>query len=160
MQYSTLLQFRRRDLRSVSAFIFLVFFSLRFSAKSVIHSAGSGRIRLPQGNPLYAIHFDKDKETGYAVGADGAVLATTDGGFNWKSQLLPVDTTLSGVFVKDKKHAVIVGARGNDLYDGQTAAKIGRRVNSTCQRPFLQHNFHRRGLYNIGLDGRNLRTNH
>ncbi len=67
---------------------------------------------LPQGNPLYSIHFTKDKETGYAVGADSTILRTDDGGFSWLTQKLPIDTTISGVFVKDKKNAVVVGARG------------------------------------------------
>ncbi len=70
---------------------------------------------LPQGNPLYAIHFTKNKETGFAVGADDTILATTDGGFNWQRQLSPVDATLSGVFVKDTRNAFIVGVRGTLL---------------------------------------------
>ncbi len=67
---------------------------------------------LPQGNPLFSIHFAKDKETGFAVGADSTILATTDGGFNWKNQLSPVDGTLSGVFALNDRKAVVVGARG------------------------------------------------
>ena len=31
---------------------------------------------LPQGNPLYSIHFAKDKEIGYSVGSDGTILRT------------------------------------------------------------------------------------
>ncbi len=68
---------------------------------------------LPQGNPLYSVYFAKDKETGYAVGADSTVLRTENGGFGWSKQKLPIETTLSGVFVKDKKNAVVVGARGS-----------------------------------------------
>src|ERR1043166_6352776 len=41
---------------------------------------------LPQGNPLYSIHFAKDNETGFAVGADNTILRTTDGGFHWRSE--------------------------------------------------------------------------
>ncbi|MCU0239794.1 MAG: YCF48-related protein, partial [Pyrinomonadaceae bacterium] len=41
---------------------------------------------LPQGNPLNSIQFTKDKQIGFAVGADGTILRTDDGGFNWKSQ--------------------------------------------------------------------------
>ena len=70
---------------------------------------------LPQGNPLYSIHFNKDKENGFAVGADGTILRTDNGGFSWKQQLMPFDVTLSGVFVQDSKRAVIVGARGRYL---------------------------------------------
>ena len=32
---------------------------------------------LPQGNPLYSIHFTKDKQTGFAVGADGTIYTAT-----------------------------------------------------------------------------------
>ena len=69
----------------------------------------------PQGNPLYAIHFAKDKETGFAVGADNTIIATTDGGFSWQRQISPVDAALSGVFVKNNRTAFIVGARGTLL---------------------------------------------
>ena len=58
---------------------------------------------LPQGNPLYSIHFAKDKENGFAVGADNTILRTENGGFRWEKQSSPSDVTLSGVFVKDKK---------------------------------------------------------
>ena len=67
---------------------------------------------LPQGNPLYSINFTKDKQTGYAVGADGTILSTTDGGFNWIPQQSPTETVFSSVFVRDKLHTVAVGIRG------------------------------------------------
>src|SRR5690349_19242204 len=67
---------------------------------------------LPQGNPLNAIHFAKDKLSGFAVGNDNTILRTQDGGFTWQRQSLPLDLTISSVYVKDKKNAVIVGARG------------------------------------------------
>lgn len=34
---------------------------------------------LPQGNPLYSIHFAKDKQNGFAVGSDNTILRTRDG---------------------------------------------------------------------------------
>ena len=70
----------------------------------------------PQGNPLFAIHFAKDKENGFAVGADNTILHTEDGGFSWQRQASPVDVTLSDVFVKDKRNAVIVGTARDDIY--------------------------------------------
>src|SRR4028119_821178 len=39
---------------------------------------------LPQGNSIFAIRFAGDKLTGWAVGADGTILYTRDGGFNWQ----------------------------------------------------------------------------
>src|SRR4051812_33425712 len=67
---------------------------------------------LPQGNPLFSINFAKDKNTGFAVGADGTILRTDNGGFNWRSQMSPVNTIFSSVYVKDSLNAVAVGARG------------------------------------------------
>ncbi len=66
----------------------------------------------PQGNPLFSIHFAKDKENGFAVGADNTILHTENGGYSWQRQISPLDVTLSDVFVKDRKNAVIVGTRG------------------------------------------------
>ena len=71
---------------------------------------------LPQGNPLNAIHFAKDKLSGFAVGNDNTILRTQDGGFTWQRQSLPLDLTISSVFVKDKKNAVVVGARGGIFF--------------------------------------------
>src|SRR6187401_3293933 len=67
---------------------------------------------LPQGNPLYSIHFAKDKLTGYAVGSDNTILHTRDGGFHWIRQNPPTNVTFSGVYVKDEKDAYVVGSRG------------------------------------------------
>ena len=86
-----------------------------FAASTFAQRGGQGWVwqnPLPQGNPLNAIHFAKDKLSGFAVGADNTVLRTQDGGFTWQRQALPLDLTLSSVYVKDKKNAVIVGARG------------------------------------------------
>src|SRR5215204_7361670 len=89
---------------------------LIFSSNLIGQSrAGQGWIwqnPLPQGNPLNSIHFAKDKLSGFAVGADNTILRTQDGGFTWQRQALAFDLTLSSVYVKDKKSAVIVGARG------------------------------------------------
>jgi hypothetical protein len=67
---------------------------------------------LPQGNPLYAVHFAGDKATGFAVGADGTILRTEDGGFNWQAQKSASAAALSGVFVKDKS-LLFEGVAGN-----------------------------------------------
>ena len=71
---------------------------------------------LPQGNPLYSIHFAKDNETGYAVGSDSTILKTKDGGFHWEKQTSYINNvTFSGVVVFDEKNALVVGARGTVL---------------------------------------------
>ena len=102
---------------------------------------------LPQGNPLYSIHFAKDKETGFAVGADSTVLRTENGGFNWKSQIMPFDVTLSGIFVKDKKRATIVGARGT-IFSTDDGGKDWKQIATEAK----DH------LYGISFTGENLMT--
>ncbi|OLD76236.1 MAG: hypothetical protein AUI33_05005 [Ignavibacteria bacterium 13_1_40CM_2_61_4] len=77
----------------------------------------------PQGNLINAIRFAKDKRHGWAVGADGAILHTRNGGFEWKEQRAPANTTLYGLYVKDKSRAVIAGASGMVL----TTASGGER---------------------------------
>ena len=70
---------------------------------------------LPQGNPLYSIHFAKDKLSGFAVGSDNTILRTRDGGFRWQRQTPLTDVTFSGVYVFDEKNAIVVGSRGTVL---------------------------------------------
>jgi photosystem II stability/assembly factor-like uncharacterized protein len=51
-----------------------------------------------------------------AVGTRGTIVSSDDGGFNWKPQALPADTSevdLSGVFVLDDGGAVAVGGDCN-----------------------------------------------
>ncbi|HNU07593.1 MAG TPA: YCF48-related protein, partial [Pyrinomonadaceae bacterium] len=66
----------------------------------------------PQGNTLLGIAFAPDKEVGIAVGTDGTILRTENGGFDWIQATAPVGTTLSGVFVRDSRRAIAVGVRG------------------------------------------------
>ena len=48
----------------------------------------------PQGNPIHAIRFAADKKHGLAVGADGSILRTDDGGYDWEVQRSPVTKLL------------------------------------------------------------------
>ena len=41
---------------------------------------------LPQGNSINSIRFAPDKKRGWAVGANGVVLTTNNGGFEWEEQ--------------------------------------------------------------------------
>src|ERR687890_553584 len=56
--------------------------------------------------------FAADKRTGWAVGADGVILHTTDGGFRWEEQHAQTPVPLYGLYVRDAKTAVAVGSRG------------------------------------------------
>src|ERR1700674_1272309 len=67
---------------------------------------------LPQGNTINSIGFAADKKYGWAVGSDGAILHTRNGGFEWETQISEASTTLYGLYVKNKSRAVISGARG------------------------------------------------
>src|SRR5215213_6802294 len=67
---------------------------------------------LPQGNAIYAVRFAADKRTGWAVGADGVILHTSDGGFRWEQQHAPAPVPLYGLYVRDARRAVAVGSRG------------------------------------------------
>ncbi|HSQ23760.1 MAG TPA: YCF48-related protein, partial [Pyrinomonadaceae bacterium] len=66
----------------------------------------------PQGNAISAIRFAGDKLHGWAVGADGLILYTTDGGFRWEHQPTRLVNALNGLYVFDRQHAFAVGARG------------------------------------------------
>ncbi|MBK8146897.1 MAG: hypothetical protein IPK58_01435 [Acidobacteria bacterium] len=81
----------------------------------------------PQGNSLISIHFAPDKELGFAVGSDGTILRTENGGFDWSRVAAPIDTTLAGVFVRDAKRAVAVGVRGTILVT-ENAGKDWRQI--------------------------------
>src|SRR5437763_11189971 len=94
---------------------------------------------LPQGNAIYAVRFAADKHTGWAVGADGVILHTTDGGFRWEEQHALTPVPLYGLFVKDARRAVAVGARGLVL----TTNDGGRRwmIPQTAAKTHTNHLF-------------------
>ncbi|HLA95891.1 MAG TPA: YCF48-related protein, partial [Pyrinomonadaceae bacterium] len=105
---------RRRSL--IIAFVLFAPFCGYFSVSA--QRIGPGWVwqnPLPQGNQLNAIHFAKDKLTGFAVGADNSILYTRNGGFSWQQQAFSENVSFSSVFTKDAKNAVIVGARGTIL---------------------------------------------
>src|SRR5918998_6773913 len=70
---------------------------------------------LPQGNAINAVRFAADKRTGWAVGGDGVILHTTDGGFRWEEQRSGTNVPLYGLSVLDARTAVAVGSRGQVL---------------------------------------------
>lgn len=67
---------------------------------------------LPQGNPLSAIHFSKDRTFGLTVGADNSILTTENGGFEWRMNSVLGGANYNSVFVRDGKRAIVVGVRG------------------------------------------------
>src|SRR4051812_15702465 len=55
---------------------------------------------LPQGNSINSIKFANDKRRGWAVGGDGVVLTTNNGGFEWDEQISSANTTLYSIYIK------------------------------------------------------------
>ena len=71
---------------------------------------------LPQGNSINCVRFAPDKLHGWAVGADGVILRTRDGGFSWEAQTARGAVARYGLFVFDRQRAFAVGARGTILF--------------------------------------------
>ena len=78
---------------------------------------------LPQGNSINSIKFAGDKKRGWAVGANGVVLTTNNGGFEWEEQVTPASTTLYGLYVKDRSRVVATGANGLVLTTANAGGK-------------------------------------
>jgi len=70
---------------------------------------------LPQGNTLWSVAFAGGLN-GYAVGEDGTILATVDGGVTWLLQYEGVTDNLRDVAVLDPHTAWIVGDNGMILH--------------------------------------------
>src|SRR5436190_17829651 len=111
----------------IPIFVFFVLFSGHYAMAQRGGLGWAWQNPLPQGNSLYSIHFAPDKETGFAVGSDGTILRTLDGGFTWARQFSPEDATMSSVFVLDKDNAFVVGSRGTVLTTAN-GGKDWRRV--------------------------------
>jgi hypothetical protein len=69
---------------------------------------------LPQGNTLYGLSF-ADVNTGKAMGDNGTIVQTTDGGNNWVIQSSGTTNTLYGVSFTDLNQGTVVGASGTIL---------------------------------------------
>src|ERR1041385_5173108 len=82
---------------------------------------------LPQGNSITAIRFAPDKKHGWAIGSNGVILSTGNGGFEWSEQASPAITTLYGMYVKDRSRIVITGARGGGLTTKNGGGRWGVR---------------------------------
>ena len=121
--------------------------------------AGHGRIRCRRAIRSTAIHFAKDKLSGFAVGYgqhDPSTRRTAD--LRGSDRRLPLDLTLSSVYVKDKKNAVIVGARGG-IFTTDNGGTNWRTARSRCERSSLLRDICRRDTgWATGTYGRILKT--
>ena len=59
-------------------------------------------------------------QVGWAVGENGTVLYTGDGGNNWTSQIAGVDERVRAVFALDEQTAFIVGGERNKIMRSTT----------------------------------------
>ncbi len=73
---------------------------------------------LPQGNPLFAVSF-VDENIGTAVGDNGTILRTTNGGVTWALQSSGTKSLLFGVCFTDANTGTAVG--GSVTLQGQSA---------------------------------------
>ncbi|MEO7969830.1 MAG: YCF48-related protein, partial [bacterium] len=91
---------------------------------------------LPQGNALNSVKFANDKTHGWAIGSDGSILRTRNGGFTWEAQISPAATTLYGLYVQSKARAVISGAGGVILTTTNGGTKWVQRSTGTRDHLF------------------------
>jgi photosystem II stability/assembly factor-like uncharacterized protein len=69
---------------------------------------------LPQGNALLGVSFT-DTNRGTAVGKDGTIVRTTDGGATWVTQTSGTTSFLLGVSFTDANTGTAVGQNGTIL---------------------------------------------
>ncbi|HYG79613.1 MAG TPA: YCF48-related protein, partial [Pyrinomonadaceae bacterium] len=71
-------------------------------------------VRLNAKEWLYDVAF-ADAQRGYAVGGDGLILRTDDGGLTWKDQESGVGGNLFGVGAADRDDVLVAGDQGRVL---------------------------------------------
>src|SRR6266542_2059076 len=120
----------------LSCACFLLAFPSAMTAQQIQQPGWEWQNPRPQGNTINSIRFAVDKKHGWAIGGDGAILRTRNGGFDWDSQLSPANTTLYGLCVKDKAHAVISGARGVIMTTANGGGKWVTRTTGTRDHLF------------------------
>ena len=73
--------------------------------------------QLTSGTPrdLNSVAFPEGTQVGYAVGAGGTIVKTTDGGANWTPQVSGTPNGLNSVYFVDNSTGYAVGATGTGL---------------------------------------------
>ena len=77
----------------------------------------------PQGNPLYAIQF-RDERAGIAIGRDGVILRTNNGGTDWESVRTPLRTPLYGLALMGRKMTRGVGKSYSERKGRQPESRL------------------------------------
>lgn len=86
----------------------------------------------PKSADLKAVAFT-DTLHGWAVGNDGVILSTMDGGRSWQIQRSGTKGTLNGVYFADSVHGWVVGAGGIILATGDGGKSWQSQVSGTAQ---------------------------
>lgn len=93
-----------RKIYLITFFQFLLVFNLLAQEEWITQSSGTDKI-------LYSVDFITDNN-GIAVGEEGTILKTNDGGLSWQSVTTCFTNDLKGVSFYDEKHVVAVGNDG------------------------------------------------
>lgn len=76
---------------------------------------------VPQGNTLYDVQFTS-AANGWAVGAHGTILKTTDGGANWSVNYSRTNNYIGGAYFLDDANGWAVGSRGMIMHTTDAGA--------------------------------------
>ena len=68
---------------------------------------------------LHSVFF-LDQNRGWVVGSRGTLLASTDGGINWRSLAHPTEDTIRDIYFADELNGIIICER--NIYDLKTNA--------------------------------------
>jgi photosystem II stability/assembly factor-like uncharacterized protein len=89
------------------SFLLMIVSQVVFSQWTVLNPLSSG-------TALSAVKFT-DTNIGYAVGNNGKILKTTNGGVNWSQQISGTTNNISSVFFSDANNGFAVGNSGTIL---------------------------------------------
>jgi photosystem II stability/assembly factor-like uncharacterized protein len=95
--------------------------------------------RLPAVSSRLSSVFFADKLHGWAVGLGGTILASSDGGANWKPQSSGTSQWLTSVHFADASHGWAVGGGGTILASSDGGANWKRQTSGTSQNLLSVH---------------------
>ncbi|MCB2204046.1 hypothetical protein KQI65_04800 [bacterium] len=97
-------------MRYITLIVFLCFLS------PSLHAQWEWRHPSPQGNDLWNVHFAPGSSTGWAVGAAGVIIKSTDSGSSWSNQESHREDIFRGVYALSAYSAYVVGDNGVVLH--------------------------------------------
>jgi photosystem II stability/assembly factor-like uncharacterized protein len=122
----------------------------------IIHTTDGGRTWEPVDAPdiggmnqLRSVWF-VDRKFGCAVGDDGSILVTSDGGKNWKQRRKITDSALNAVCFTDSRNGWVVGEDGTMLKT-QDGGKNWKVENSPTKETLYGLHFNEKGKAGIAV---------